>query len=194
MPEPVVGADTGGRSVPNGSSSAPCSSTPTVCVAMSMPPSPSPKRLSRWVHTLAIIAILGIGNDISGVMGWRARQLQLPFAWVTYLTPLLGVGAYIFVGQLLSRTKLGRWAWGLGYVAGGLLLSTPVLLEATYARPIALARWLDPGEKAELNAKFPHPYVEYSATSEGIRLLIRRSDYDPSLVQFLRSIHALPDA
>ena len=90
---------------------------------------------------------------------------------------------YIAVGRLLSLTKLGRLAWVAAYVAGGLLFSIPNLIEATYAQPIILVRWLEPGEKVELSAKFPHPYVEDSATSEGIRLLIRRSQFDPSLVQ-----------
>ncbi len=161
---------------------------------MSIAPSHNPNRLSRWVHALAIIALLGMGADISAVAGWRANQLHLPFGWAIYLTPLLAVGAYIAVGRLLSLTKLGRLAWVAAYVAGGLLFSIPNLIEATYAQPIILVRWLEPGEKVELSAKFPHPYVEYSATSEGIRLLIRRSDFDPSLVQYLRSIHALPNA
>jgi hypothetical protein len=156
--------------------------------------SPNSKRLPVWVHALAVIVMLGIGSDISATAGWRARELHLPFGWAAYLAPLLGVAVYAVVGLLFSRTRLGRVAWAFGYAAGGLLISTPNLIETRYAQPISLSRWLEQDEKAALSASFPHPFVEYSASSVGIRLLIRRSDFDPSLLQFLRSIHALPDA
>ena len=117
-----------------------------------------------------------------------------PLGRAIYLTPLLALAAYAAVGLLLSRTQLGRAAWAVGYAMGGLLDFHSDFIEARYTQSIILARRLEPEEKGALNARFPHPYIEYSATSEGIRLLIRRADYDPSLVRFLRSIHALPDA
>jgi|ERR1035441_5294599 hypothetical protein len=157
-------------------------------------PSHNRKRIPRLLHAVLIVALLGIGWDLSAVAGWRARELHVPFGWAIYLTPLLALAAYFTVGLLLSRTWFGRAAWAVGYAIAGLLISTPTFAEASYAQSITLARWLEPEEKATLSARFPHPYIEYSATSQGIRLLIRRSDYDPSLVQFLKSVHALPDA
>lgn len=154
----------------------------------------SPKRLSRWVHVLLAIVLVGVGSDVCAVPAFRACQLHMPFGWLIYLTPLFGVAAYAATGRFLCRTRLGRAAWAVAYATGGLLISTPIFVETRYTQSIRLSRWLEPEERTVLSARFPHPYVEYSATSEGTRLLIRRSDFDPSLVDFLRSIHALPDA
>jgi hypothetical protein len=151
------------------------------------------KRIPRSLHALAIVVLLGGSCDIAATAGSRVLKLHLPFGWAVYFTPLLAVAAYAAVGLPLSRTRLGRAAWAVGYVVGALLVCTPSFVEARYAQPILLARWLEPEERAALSARFPYPYIEYSASSQGIRLLIRRSDYDSSLVQFLKSIHALRD-
>jgi hypothetical protein len=152
-----------------------------------------PKRLPRGVHVLLAIVLLGVGSEVCAVPAFRACQLHMPCGWVIYLTPIFGVAAYAATGRLLCRTRLGQAGWAVAYAVGGLLISTPTFVEASYTRSIRLPRWLEPEEKAGLSARFPHPYIESSATSEGTRLLIKRSDYDPSLVQFLKSIHALPD-
>lgn len=163
---------------------------------MSMTPevsSHSRKRIPRSLHALLIVALLGIGFDFSGMNGREARELHLPLAWVTYFTPVLAVVLYLVVGLILSRTRLGRTAWILAYASGGLAVAAPNWIVATYAQSIPLARWLEPEERAALNVRFPHPLIEGSATSEGIRLRIRRADYNASLVEFLKSIHALRD-
>jgi hypothetical protein len=89
---------------------------------MTPPPSHSRKRLPRSLHALLIVALLGIGCDLSAVPAWRACQLLMPFGWVIYLTPLLAVVAYAVIGLLLGRTRLGRAAWAVAYAIGALVV------------------------------------------------------------------------
>ena len=89
----------------------------------------------------------------------------MPFGWVIYLTPLFGVAAYAATGRLLCRTRLGRAAWAVAYAAGALLIFTPTFVETRYTQSIRLSRWLEPEKRTVLSARFPHPYVESSATS-----------------------------
>jgi hypothetical protein len=149
--------------------------------------------LEKFLHALAIVALFILGSDMSGVEGNKALTLQLPLAWVTYVSPILAAALYIIVGFLLRRTRMGRWGWVVSYFVGALVSAAPSAIVSTFAQPIQLTRWLSPEELLAVNARFQHPHVEYSATSEGTRLLIRRRDYDPSLVAYLESIHATPE-
>jgi hypothetical protein len=160
---------------------------------MTARPSSPPKKSYRLLHVIAVVPLLIGGSDFASVYGTRAHALSLPFSSLTYFVPLLAVAAYI-VGGLLLRTRLGIIAWIAAYFLGCAIIGVPQLIVTRYAQAIPVTRWLTPQEKTELQLRFPHPYVHYSSSGEGIRLLIRRSDYNVSLLEFLRSIHAYPDA
>ena len=150
--------------------------------------------LENAIHALVIVALLFLGSDMSATGGREARELRLPFAWLTFVTPIIAAGLYIIVGLLSRRTRLGRWGWVVAYCIGGLVAGSPSGIISAFAQPIQLTRWLSADELSEVSARFQHPHLEYSASSEGTVLLIRRRDYDPSLVAYLVSIHATPSS
>jgi len=148
---------------------------------------------SRLLHVLAVAPLLMIGADIASVDGSRARALSLPFSTALNLAPLVAVAIYTGAGLLL-RTRVGFVAWFAAFVLAVGVAFVPRLVVARSTQAVPVTRWLTQEEKTTMQARFPHPFVYYSSSSEGTRLLIRRSDYSASLVDFLRSIHAYPDA
>ncbi len=160
---------------------------------MTAQPSSPPKKSHSLLPMLVVLPLLGAGCDFAAIYGYRAHALSLPFSSLTYFAPLLAVVAYI-IGWLLLRARLGFFAWVAAGVLGYGIICVPQLIVNRYAQAVPVMRWLTLQEKTELQLRFPHPYVHYSASGEGIRLLIRRSDYNASLLEFLRSIHAYPDA
>jgi hypothetical protein len=152
----------------------------------------SPKRRRWLLHVLAVAPLLMIGADIASIDGSRATTLSLPFATTLYFAPLVAVAACI-AGGLLLRARLGSFSWIASFVLAFAITFVPRLAVSRFTQAVPVSRWLTAEEKTAMQAHFPHPYVHYSSSSEGTRLLIRRSDYNASLVEFLRSIHAYPD-
>ena len=164
-------------------------------VAMTPTPLHKRKTVAGWVHAFVVVVLLIGGGEYVVGYGGDVATLCLPFAWVTWLMPLVAVLVYAAVGSLLSRTRLGRAAWIVAFYAAVLphCLAADVF-EKRLAQTIPLSRWLEPSERDALRARFPHPFIEGSRTGDGITLRIRRSDYEPSLMEYLKSIQALPDA
>lgn len=153
----------------------------------------SPQKGRRLLHVLAVAPLMMIGADIASIDGSRAHALSLPFSTSLYFTPLVAVATYTGAGLLL-RTRFGVFAWFAAFVLAVAVAFLPRLVVAGYTQAVPVTRLLTPEEKTAMQARFPHPFVNYSSSSEGTRLLIRRSDYSASLVEFLRSIHVYPDA
>lgn len=149
------------------------------------------QKVPWWFHAFFAFVLALIGGDILAVPCLDVRELSLPFAWLTYFLPAL-VGGICFAGVLLlRRTRLGRAAWVVAWLLSALPVYFPIWLLAEFTQSIPLTRMLEPEEATALRAKFPHPFVNYSASGEGDRLLVRKSDYDPALLDFLKSIHAV---
>lgn len=133
-----------------------------------------------------------VGADIASIDGSRARVLSLPFSTSLYFAPFVAVFAYT-AGGLMLRARLGSFAWVASFLVALAIMFVPRLAVGRFTEAVPLKRWLTSEEKAALETRFPYPFVHYSSTSDGARLLVRRSDYSPSLVEYLKSIHAYPD-
>ncbi len=151
-----------------------------------------PKLISLPIHVIVVAVLLFLGGDFASIASLRVRALALLFSSVMNYWPFLVIIAYIAIGQLF-RARIGVLAWVIAYIVAAGLMSTPSLIVNHYTQAVPLKRWLTPEEDVTLKARFPHPYTQYASTSQGNRLLIRKSDYDVSLVEFLKSINNFRD-
>jgi|GEM_PF-5630722 len=152
----------------------------------------TPDRKSvRAIHALVLVVLFIGGVEFSAVKGYEARKLDLPFAWVTSCVMFLAPVCYFTVGILLQRTFLKRVRWLFAYGAAILIFCFSGWLNTAFSKSISLNRWLKPQEMSSLESIFHHPYVHGSSSGKGFYLIVKRSDYDDSLVKFLTSIDAL---
>jgi hypothetical protein len=148
-------------------------------------------KVATLLHGLIVLSLFMIGSDFAAIQGGFAHTLHLPLAYVAMATPILAPGVYAGVGYALRGTLLRNVRWILACLLAAATLGLPTWILTTGSRPILLTRWLQPDEQTAVRAVFPHPFVHYSATGKGIRLLIRRDDCDSKLIEYLASIHAI---
>jgi hypothetical protein len=153
------------------------------------------KRRRSWlIHVIPILVLLMVGSDISAIEGVKLRELHSAFGWAVSLMPILASALYLSGGLLLRNTRIGGFAWIVSFLAACLLDGAPSAILNSVARPIQVKRFLTNEELGDFTNKFGLPFAEYSATGEGTRVLIRRSDFNPAILSYFRSIHVLDDA
>lgn len=133
-----------------------------------------------------------VSADLAAIYGGQARTLQLPFAWLAERTMLLCAVVFFVVGIVLRWIKrLQKFRWEAAFLLALVTMGFPVWLVKVEARPIALRRPLTANERTTLKTVFSHPHLEYSASGEPHCLLIRKKDWEPQLIEFLKSIGAV---
>ncbi len=116
---------------------------------------------------------------------------MLNFSWVPVLlpAPLAALAIYFVMGWRLRRS-IGLWAWPIGYLLATPLFFLPTAMLALNTRAIALNQTLQPAETVALRTWFPHPFIQYSSSSEGNVLLVRKNDFSEALVEYARTNRA----
>ena len=84
---------------------------------------------------------------------------------------------------------MGTKAWFVAFFFGAILFGIPTLILSLNTRSFAVDHFLQPAGMTTLKAKFPFPLLHYSSSSEGIRLVVKKTDYTEALRDYLRTNH-----
>jgi hypothetical protein len=131
-----------------------------------------------------------IGSDILVPSLEHAGQLE--FGWVrpVYAIGYISLLSYFGLGFWLRRW-IGAWSWAIAFAASLLLCFIPTWIFALNTRSIPVNHFLQREEISALKLNFPYRYLHYSSSSEGTRLVVRKSDYSEALAEYLRTNHII---
>lgn len=143
---------------------------------------------------LAVLFGFGLwmsGIDAAAIQGRWAMRLGLPGSGIIPYVPWLSLAAYALMvfGVMRIKSKGARWA---GFVLATILSSLPalypieVLSRGSVAIPVAPDLTKESLQRFE--EAYPVKYFRYSASGEGSRMLVRRTDYSEAMAGFLRDL------
>ena len=144
----------------------------------------------RFLCVLPVFPLLMIGADILVPSLEHARQLE--FGWVrpVYAIGYISLLSYFGLGFWLRRW-IGAWSWAIAFAASLLLCFIPTWIFALNTRSIPVNHFLQREEISALKLNFPYTCLHYSSSSEGTRLVVRKSDYSEALAEYLRTNHII---
>lgn len=137
-------------------------------------------------HIVPVFFLLTVAADIASVPGQLAQNLGLPLAWVISGLPGIAVAFYL-VGGLLLRRRIGIYGWMLSFIMGALVTATPNWIFEACTDSVPIKRIPSGEEWNSITNRFHVPLTW--CAGRGIRVFVRRRDFDSSMVSYLDSLH-----
>jgi hypothetical protein len=153
-----------------------------------MNPDGRKSRAARFLCVLPVFPLLVIGADILVPSVEQAKLLGFGWARPAYAIALVSLLSYFCLGFWLRRW-MRAWSWAVAYVFSLLLFFFPAWLLALNTQSIPLNHYLQRDEMSALQVQIPVRYFHYSSSSDGTRLVVRKSDYSEALAEYLRTNH-----